>query len=255
MEPTGLNFLNFTSEKELDQHIYRITKQDHVFSLFAKRENALAQTRRWKDQFENFQLTLGGMLDGESFGYSFKDDFVGQCWTRKSRSEAMWGVYANSAEERYLRIRSTPRKLLMGLIIAHPEMPQDTCFLGKVQYWKEADLKAYLNASHGLTLSPLHFARSLLIKRLPFSHESEIRLLYFGDAKKCDDKGLYRYPVDPHVMITQIMADPNRDRSHWETDKAEIKAKTGFKGDIKRSKLYDPPEWELPHFTSKGDDA
>jgi hypothetical protein len=130
---TQSNFLNL-GEAELDQHVYRIMPQDFVIALFAERKNVLSQVHNWKDKFENFQLKLGGILNGGRFEFGFKDDFVGQCWTTDSLSEAMWGIYANDPAARYLRIRSTPRKLLSGLQAAHPAMPQDTCFIGKVEY-------------------------------------------------------------------------------------------------------------------------
>jgi hypothetical protein len=119
-----MNFLNLT-KKELDKNIYHIMSEDYVFSLFTDRENVLSQVHNWKDKFENFQLKLGGMIDNEKFDYGFKNDLVGQCWTRHSLSEAMWGIYANDPKKRYLRIRSTPRKLLTSLVDAHPEMPDD----------------------------------------------------------------------------------------------------------------------------------
>lgn len=246
---TQSNFLNL-GEAELDQHVYRIMPQDFVIALFAERKNVLSQVHNWKDKFENFQLKLGGILNGERFEFGFKDDFVGQCWTTDSLSEAMWGIYANDPAARYLRIRSTPRKLLSGLQAAHPAMPQDTCFIGKVEYKRENELKAYAENGGQLELGARRFAEALLLKRHAFRHESEVRLLYFGDAATFDDKGLYRYEVDPHAMITQIMADPNRDRANWLTDKAAIAKATGFAGEIKRSKIYDAPEWDLPKFTS-----
>lgn len=243
------NFLNL-GDDELDQHVYRIMPQGYVFSLFADRQNVLSQVHNWKDKFENFQLKLGGILDGEQFEFGFKNDFVGQCWTNESLSEAMWGIYANDAAARFLRIRSTPRKLLQGLVAAHPHMPQDTCFVGQVEYKREHELEAYLRDGGSLELGAVSFANALLLKRKAFEHESEVRLLYFGDAKDYDGNGLYRYGVDPHQMITQIMADPNRDRRNWLDDKAAIERATGFLGDIKRSKIYDPPEWDLPAYTS-----
>ncbi|KAB2756666.1 DUF2971 domain-containing protein [Brucella anthropi] len=246
---TRMNFLNL-DDKELDQHIYRIMPQEYVFSLFSDRQNVLSKISNWKDKFENFQLNLGGTLDGERFNYSFKDDFVGQCWTRHSLSEAMWGIYANDPSKRYLRIRSTPRKLLTALATAHPRMPQDTCFVGAVSYETEPALKAYLANNGRLEISALGLARSLLLKRRAFKHEAEIRLLHFGDAGNSDPRGLYRYPVDPHDMITQIMADPNRDRRDWKADRAAIAKATGFSGQIKRSKIYDPPGWDILAFTS-----
>lgn len=232
----------------LDQHVYRIMRQEYVVALFADRQNVLSQIHNWKDKFENFQLRLGGIFNGERFEYGFRGDFVGQCWTRESLSEAMWGIYANDPNTRFVRIRSTPRKLLSALVAAHPEMPQETCFIGKVDYKREAELEAFARNSGRLDVRTRRFAESLLLKRRAFEHESEVRLLYFGEAKHYGANGLYRYAVDPHAMITQIMADPNRNRADWRTDKADLARMTGFAGEIKRSKIYDPPEWDPPAF-------
>ena len=236
------------TEEDLDQYIYRIMPEDYVVSLFREQENVLSQVRNWKDKFENFQLKLGGILNGEAFEYGFRDDFVGQCWTRENLSEAMWGIYANDTQRRFLRIRSTPRKLITALIQQHPEMPQSTCFIGKVLYKGQKDLKAYLHNGGVLNFDTMSFAKSLLLKRRSFKHEAEVRLIYFGNAENYDKEGLYRYTVDPHQMITQIMADPNRNRSTWLADKDQLQKATGFYGEIKRSKIYDPPEWDAPTF-------
>jgi hypothetical protein len=241
--------LNLT-ENELDRHIYRIMPEEYVINLFVDRKNVLSQVHNWKDKFENFQLMLGGILNGEPFEYGFREDFVGQCWTREYLSEAMWGIYANDPNRRFLRIRSTPRKLLTSLIQQHPEMPQDTCFIGKVLYKGEKELKAFVQNNGDLDIRAERFAESLLLKRRSFRHESEIRLIYFGDSKKYDQKGLYYYSVDPHAMITQIMADPNRDRYNWRKDKKRLQDATGYDGEIKRSKIYDPPDWDLPIFNA-----
>jgi len=77
------NFLNLT-EAELDQHVYRIMRESYVIQSVHRPENVLSQVHNWKDKFENFQLKLGGILDDEPFEYGFRDDFVGQCWTRES---------------------------------------------------------------------------------------------------------------------------------------------------------------------------
>jgi hypothetical protein len=127
-------------------------------------------------------------------------------------------------------------------------MSQDTCFIGKVLYKREEELKAYVQNGGRLDIRATRLAESLLLKRRSFKHECEVRLIYFGDANLYDDKGLYRYAVDPHEMVTQIMADPNRDRTAWSADKGRLREITGFTGDIKRSKIYDPPEWDAPIF-------
>lgn len=238
------------SENELDRHVYRIMPEEYGIRLFTDRMNVLSHPRNWKDKFENFQLKMGGIMDAQPFEYGFRDDFVGQCWTRESLSEAMWGIYAKDENTRFIRVRSTPRKLLNALVSAHPLMPMDTCFIGKVDCKREAELEAYAQSNGQLELNAPRIASSLLLKRHAFKHESEIRLLYFGEAGNYDRNGLYRYAVNPHVMITQIMADPNRNRIDWKADKAALEKATGFAGEIKRSKIYDPPEWGAPMFTN-----
>ena len=74
---TGGHLLNLSS-KELDRHVYRIMPQEYAFSLFSERQNVLSRVHNWKDKFENFQLKVGGTLEGERFDYSFRDAFVGQ---------------------------------------------------------------------------------------------------------------------------------------------------------------------------------
>ncbi|MCF7647297.1 hypothetical protein KQ944_18280 [Bacillus subtilis] len=246
LESINLNLTN----KEMDQFIYRIVKADYVFDLFKNNQNTISQIHNWKDKFENLQLSLGGILDGKRFDYAFKDNFSGQCWSTQYSSEAMWGIYANDPTQRYLRIRSTPRKLISALAYEHPSMPQLTCFIGKVSYMKENELKDFVKNNGTLAINTRRFAESLLLKRKAFSHECEVRLLYFGDRTDYDHKGLYRYKINPHMMITQIMADPNIDRAKWSTYKNEIQKKTGFEGEIKRSKIYDAPDWADLIFTS-----
>jgi hypothetical protein len=247
-----MNFLQFNGEQQLDQHIYRIMPQDHVISIFKMNQNVLSQVHKWKDKFESFQLQLGGIVDGEQFGYGFKNNFVGQCWSTQFLSEAMWGIYANDTNRRYLRIRSTPRKLLNSLVDAHPKIPHDTCFIGKVEYKIEKELKAFVEGGAHLHITSKALARSLLLKRRAFRHEREVRLIYFAEDQRHFEDGLYRYKVNPHELITQIMGDPNRDRWQWKSDKAKIKAATGYNGPVKRSKIYDPPEWNLPIYKSAG---
>lgn len=235
------NYLNL-KEVELDEHIYRIMPEAYVRAMFANRENVLTRPRMWKDGFENFLRTRDDFE--EPSPHAIRNQFVGQCWTWKSLSEAMWGIYAADTKCRFLRIRTTPRRLLDSLIDAHPSH-EARCFIGRVFYRREGDLKQFLLDHGKAEMSAETFAKSLLLKRRQFRHEAEVRLLFLSQQHKYDD-GLYRYAFDPHRVITQIMADPNRNRRDWLAERAELKTATGFKGEIKRSKIYDPPEWPLP---------
>jgi hypothetical protein len=83
--------------------------------------------------------------------------------------------------------------------------------------------------------------RSLLVKRKAFFHENEVRALYQElDDDACDD--LYKYAIDPHSLIDQIMIDPRRSDSEFKVLKNIIRKTTGFKEEIKRSLLYTLPK-------------
>ncbi|SLN41319.1 hypothetical protein PSJ8397_02070 [Pseudooctadecabacter jejudonensis] len=235
--------MNFSSRQELDEPVYRIMKQEHVLSLFGQRKNALSRFSNWKDNFENFLMTCGHEYNGVKHDNTTRKKMVAQCWTREKYSEAMWGIYANDPNQRFLRIRSTPRLLLDALCSAKPRQSADLCRIGLVKYQATNKIRSYYNEKKGAEVSMDLLFDSLLLKRIAFSHEREVRLMHCPIFESLDDKGLFWYDVDPQKMITQIMADPNRDRSKWKTDKADSQQQTCFQGEIKRSKIYDAPKW------------
>lgn len=237
------NYYNFDKSMEWDQHIYRIMKQEHVLALFNTNKNVMSKFGNWKDGFENFLMKCGHEVDGVKCDNTVREKMVAQCWTTEKFSEAMWGIYANDKGARFLRVRSTPRKLLDGLKKAHPRLCNELCCIGKVTYKSTSDLKSYYDSNKSAEVTTEMLLRSLLLKRKSFKHEREVRLIYCGIFKQYDSSGLHRYDVDPHSMVTQIMADPNRNPRNWENDRDKIMSTTGYTGEIKRSKIYDAPNW------------
>jgi hypothetical protein len=238
-----LQLMNFGSVEELDQPVYRIMKQQHVISLFRDRRNAMNKFGNWKDNFENFLMRCGHEANGIKSDNTHRERMVAQCWTKEKFSEAMWGIYANDPEERFLRIRSTPRKLLNALACAQPKLANELCCVGRVEYKTTSQIKAIYDGNKSAEVSMQLLFQSLLLKRKAFSHEREVRLVHCVMFGSLDGQGLFWYDVDPHEMISQIMADPNRNRTKWNTEKDQIRSQTGFRGEIKRSKIYDAPEW------------
>ena len=84
--------------------------------------------------------------------------------------------------------------------------------------------------------------KSLLIKRRAFKHENEIRLMFLDWSEGAGTEKVYKYRVDPHKLVSQMMIDPRVSFSEFKKVELDIRNKTGFKGDIKRSLLYRLPE-------------
>lgn len=236
MTYTSLNLGNIPP----DNFLYRIIPEHRLYEMFENHENVLVSPSLWDDPFENFILKAPvRSCSGEIGEFGFHSDLYGQCWTRHKASDAMWRIY--SQDKRAVRIRTTIDKLANSLAGALGDWARVQCFIGRVDYLPEKDLAAFAGSVFGNGLSEAACARSLLVKRIAFRHEREVRLLYFERGPTKHAKGLYRYAIDPHDLIDQMMIDPRLTREEAETFKRDIRDKTGFEGTVKRSQLYRPP--------------
>jgi hypothetical protein len=225
---------------ELDKNIYRIIPLAYLYPIFEKKENVLVRTGKWNDPFENFMLKCRFRIPtGEIARIGFRDHFFGQCWSTRSQSEALWRLY--SATKESVRIRSTPRKLFGGLCKAFGDWARVTCFIGRVQYFSSKRLVRHAKSIFAdiQIPRPHDFAKTLLFKRSAFKHEEEIRLLYLPKDEPDDD--LYSYPIKALDVVDDIRLDPRLTPKEAEKLEEEIRSRTGFKGNIKKSDLYDPP--------------
>lgn len=227
-------------DERLDRSIYRIMPVKYLYSLFAQRKNVLVRPKKWDDPFENFMLRSKLLLPtGEQASLAFHDDFYGQCWSTTSQSEALWRLY--SSDKTSIRIRTTPRKLFAGLCEHLNEWAHVSAFVGKVRYFSKAKLLTHAQQVFADIDIPKgkDFAQTLLFKRAAFKHESEVRLLYFERKKLTTDT--FSYPVTPEDIVEDIRLDPRLSEDEAVALRKEIKNKTGFKGTVKKSDLYDPP--------------
>lgn len=101
-------------------------------------------------------------------------------------------------------------------------MPQDNLF-PRQGFIEREDLKAFLVRR----IARVGWICPHLLQRYTLLRERS-RLLYFGNATDCDERGLYRYPVDPHALVTQIMADPNRNRANRGGGQGSDQIRNGF---------------------------
>lgn len=235
------NFINLDLNVK-DQYIYRIISLDRMYELFSTRKNVLVSPKKWDDPFENFILNSKARLpSGEIVDLGFRDDFYGQCWTRHRASDAMWRIYSQKSDG--VRVRTTIPKLADSLSVTLGKWKNIQCFIGKVKYLNNPKLMEFANTVFEGQVNPTaHLvAKTLLVKRPAFRHENEVRLLYFEkDSEKTSV--IFKYDIDPHLLIDQIMVDPRVMYPEFTKIKNEIKTKTGFKGRILRSMLYAPPK-------------
>ncbi|PKP80850.1 MAG: hypothetical protein CVT79_12560 [Alphaproteobacteria bacterium HGW-Alphaproteobacteria-18] len=223
-----------------ESKLYRIVPLDRLCRLFEDQRNGLVRPSRWEDPFENLALKSRAIIGGEEGEFSFRDELYAQCWTQHTASDAMWRIYGQSRKE--VRIRTNVQKLLSS-VEGSPnyEAGQDRVFIGKVQYCSDSDLVKFSKThfASGFDSDGENVASSLLIKRNAFSHEKEVRLVFWRGRKCSSD--LLLYECDPHKLIDQIMLHPMMSAEDAAYLKSQIIEKTKFKGEILRSKLYSLP--------------
>jgi len=247
------NYLNISATFR-DKFVYRFVSIERLLQLFENRQNVLVKPRLWDDPFENFILRSQVRLPiGKLATFGYHDQFYGQCWTLHKSSDAMWRIY--SPVTGAVRIRSTVRRLAEGLGQSLGDKADAEAFIGRVQYLSSRRLIAYAkNVLRGDRIqSTRTFAETLLVKRLAFKHEREVRLLRFQSCQDLVRDDVFAYSVDPHAFVGQIMIDPRLSKKDASNLMAKIIAKTGYRGEMKRSLLYATPPKMLFSFEEDPD--
>lgn len=199
---------------DLDTPIFRITAAE--FLLKDQQEGRLTLTRidraQWFDPTENGLLVARyKTAQGEdlSLGELTRHMF-GSCWSlRRLGTDEDWEAFAH--ERPGIRIESTPRKLLSGLISGTGDPHAALKFwMGKINYLSDDDRHAFFDdpdwARH-LDTSNRRTIETVLRVRSHWKDESEVRLVVdrFNDA--LDDSFSVLVPPEPGAPRTAIRFD------------------------------------------------
>jgi len=144
-----------------------------------------------------------------------------------------------------VRITTTPRKLFNALYKSAVFAPNNSCFIGKVKYYKTPKLKNLLHTKGAewiLDKTGIGVAKSLLFKRITFDHEKEVRLIYNSFGKFKSD--LYKFEVNPFELIDDIAFDPRMEYKEFKKHKTKLTS-IGFEKRIVKSKLYHIPNFVI----------
>jgi len=223
------------------KRIYRVIPFYRIIDMFEKKQNTLSKPRLWNDPFENFILKSKALMrDGKYIEFGMRDLFYGQCWTLHRESDAMWRIY--SQDTNGVKITTTIRKLYESLFNVVSARRRDlSCFIGRVKYLSFKDIQNYLKNPINLESSGAGIVDTLLIKRKAFSHEKEIRLLYWADDNEAKSE-LYAYEIDPHDLIDEIVFDSRLNTHIYNIFHDYLKNKMKYEGKIIQSGLYKAPE-------------
>ena len=227
------------SSQKMNAPIYRVFGIDRLFQIFSSCQNTLVRPRLWDDPFENFILEQAiRASNNPEVHITVRDGYYGQCWSILRESDAMWRIY--SPDKKGVKVKTTAEKLFNSLCIS-PETNEENCFIGKVDYMEDHELRANLEDPDWLNLELVNTrsqANSLLFKRVEFEHEAEIRLLYGSGVRFEKTNDLFHYSIDPHELFDEIVFDPRLPEEEFEKYKYRLEEDAKFRNPISQSTLY-----------------
>lgn len=176
--------------------------------------------------------------------HSYDHAIFAQCWTTASMSDAMWRIYSPNFLGVRLRTKVGTLTQAMQAYTANNKgfkrRLEKVRYLAQVDYKKEtAQVEALMDDSE--FSSPSLGADLLCIKRSAFEHESEVRAILFDSNADRDGSGVLKGIVvnfEGVDLIESILFDPRAPDELCNAMRHYIQDVLGFKGTIRKSKLY-----------------
>jgi len=90
------------------------------------------------------------------------------------------------------------------------------------------------------------------LKRTPFAHEHEVRLLYIDAERKFEKQEFIEVPIDVNAVIEEIMLDPRlRVSGGGEHKRLAWLQANGFKNPTSVSNLYQKVMFQIPLYKAE----
>lgn len=238
---------------DFDRPLYRIFPLCYFKSALSEKRLTLVRPTVWEDPHED--ICEKGQMSAKNFETKrllpYLQPAFAQSWSLDGDSDALLRAYSRvikdestkrNIEQKYegVQVKTTVRKLL-GALATFSNSVHDKNFefyLGSVKYVENPaqEITNGLN-SHGPKVLGEGYGRaqSLLLKRLAYRHESEVRIVVLSKSQT-DDK-LFNLNIDPNKLFERVKFDPRlvtSERLEREKQAKEL----GYHNDFEQSFEY-----------------
>ena len=212
----AVKFFNMTRTDFLSKKLlYKYMPLERALDLLKNQRLWFANPTIWKDPFEKRFIENKYVIGGVQKDFPWKDRVYAMCMTQTATSEAYWNAYANNDIGISFKFN---RQALLTELERISNANGVRIYIGKVEYQKTSDIKRDLSKNPflfdgGSPISTIGKeetkVRLLLLKRIAYRYEDEIRFFIVRD-KKANLIGTYlSYGVPNTSIIDTISLDPN----------------------------------------------
>lgn len=229
-------------------YVYKYIPLKYLISLVENKKLRIDKVSKWEDPYENFFL--------KSYFYtcaSFYKQIVqvstdeirnrtyGQSWTMIEESDAMWRIYSNKDDIENIAVRIKIKIDNLFDIVYTSDKCMATTSIGPVNYKTNLDIINWLgnlkNEKNLIPEFPKYAKESLFIKRTPFAHEKEVRIIISKDTQTPAEEFLL-YDIPDLNVIEDFILDPRLNKEDKEQITQKLEAIGVDKHKIKKSSLY-----------------
>lgn len=210
-----------------------------VLGGFRERYLWLSNPIIWKDPFEKRFIEAKYQYKGKEYDFPLKGRVFCTCMTQTATSEAHWNNYSRGQ----IGISLAFKKIQLLDVLEKNANDYDI-YVGKVNYLRTREIKNSLKdigPIKGLTPFSLSnreiLIKLLLLKRIAFRYEDEIRILAVKKYKTKEDCIKLNYTIKPSDLIDKITIDPNIEHNTETMLKNLFKNEYGFKR-VFKSQIY-----------------
>ena len=187
-------------------YVYKYIPLKYLIPLVENKKLRIDKVSKWEDPYENFFL--------KSYFYTYASFYkqivqvgtdeirnrtYGQSWTMREESDAMWRIYSNKDDIENIAVRIKIKiDNLFNIVYTSDVSPTS---IGPVNYKTDDEITHWMQGLNNIDSEFPNFAeQSLFIKRMPFAHEEEVRIIISKDTQSPAEEFLLSDIPDLNVI-------------------------------------------------------
>ena len=227
-------------------YVYKYIKLKYLKPLIKNKKLRIDKVSQWDDPYENFFLKSNFYTYASFYKKNIQvhtDDIInrtyGQSWTMIEESDAMWRIYSNKDDIKNIAVKLRIKIDDLFNIVYTSNECMATTSIGPVNYKTDDEITHWMQGLNNIDSEFPNFAeQSLYIKRIPFAHEEEVRIIISKDTQTPAEEFL-SYDIPDLNVIEDFILDPRLNKEVEEQITQELKDIGVDRHKIKKSSLYE----------------
>ena len=227
-------------------YVYKYIPLKYLILLVENKELRIDKVSKWEDPYENFFLKSNFYTYASFYKQNIQvhtDDIInrtyGQSWTMREESDAMWRIYSNKGDIENIAIRVKIKIDNLFNIVYTSDECMATTSIGPVNYKTDDEITYWMQGLNNIDSEFPNFAeQSLFIKRIPFAHEEEVRII-ISKATQTPAEEFLSYDIPDLNVIEDFILDPRLNEEDEEQITQKLEDIGVDRHKIKKSSLYE----------------